>query len=196
MSPKVVLFDLDGVIRHFDSARVLGVEIEHGLEAGSLDAAAFEPTLLHAVVTGQISRAAWVVAVGESVGCMAAAQQRLADTGTVDEEMMDLVDTLRSADVTAAVLTNGTDTIPDEMKQLGLTGRFSRIFSTSDIGFAKPDQRAFRHVCDQMQVDPVEVFFTDDSERNLSSAVALGMDARLFEGVDVLKSQLADVGLL
>ena len=195
MGLTTVLLDLDGVVRHFNPRHVAHVESEHGLAAGSLAAAAFEPVLLESVITGRRSRREWTAAVGEVVGSMRAAQLWMAERGEVDDEMMRIVDGLRSTGITVAVLTNGTDTIPVEMVALGLADRFDGIFNSADIGFAKPDRRAFEYVCRELGVDPAAIFFTDDSSTKLAGARAIGMEARTFVGTDTFHVHLTELGL-
>jgi len=149
-----VLLDLDGVVRHFDAEYVSRVEASAGLADGAILGAAFETDLLHSVVTGRITRAEWALEVGRRISNPRAAQDWLAGPAVVDEELMVVVAELRDGGVPVAVLTNGTDTIPAEMIELGLADRFDAIFSTSDIGFAKPDRRAFEHACDRLDVHP------------------------------------------
>ncbi len=149
-----VLLDLDGVIRHFDPGHVADVERRHELPSGALTAAGFRPELLELVVTGRITRAAWVARVGVRVGSSAAAEEWLAERGRIDWELLALVDDLRDAGVTVAVLTNGTDTIPQELAELGVSNRFDAVFNSAEIGFAKPDRRAFEHVCARLGVPP------------------------------------------
>ena len=195
MTLTTVLLDLDGVVRHFDPARVAAIEARHGLRARSLTAAAFEPALLDRVITGRIHRREWVREVGRRVGHARAANEWAADRGTVDQAMLVEVDTLRSLGVVVAILTNGTDTIAEEMVQLGLDTRFDAIFNSADIGYAKPDRRVFERVCSELEVDPAQVFFTDDSESKLRGAVEIGMTARRFEGVEAFRRHLVAVGL-
>ena len=190
-----VLLDLDGVVRHFDLARVEAVERRHGLSRGVLHATAFEPGLLQQVITGRIRRDQWVGLIGERIGHPTAASEGFADCGTVDESMLAEVDGLRSRGVVVAVLTNGTDTIPAEMEALGLDRRFDAIFNSAELGVAKPDRRAFEAVCRRLGVDPIDVFFTDDSASKLSGAVEIGMTARLFESVDRFRLHLVEAGL-
>ncbi|NOX31398.1 MAG: HAD-IA family hydrolase [Actinobacteria bacterium] len=191
-----VLLDLDGVVRHFDTEYVSRIEAAAGLADGAILAAAFETDLLHSVITGRITRADWTLEVGRRINNAGAAQDWLAAPAVVDDEVMLVVDQLRDCGVTVAVLTNGTDTIPAEMIELGLADRFDAIFSTSDIGFAKPDRRAFEYACDRLDVHPARVFFTDDSESKLSGALEIGMQANHFVGVETFKVQLRDFGLL
>ncbi len=194
MSLNTVLLDLDGVVRHFDQSYVAEVENRHGLAEGSLNDVAFEPELLDRVVTGRISRSDWIGEVGGRVGSSDAAVERFADVGTVDEAMLEVVDGLRSAGTTVAVLTNGTDTIRAEMQELGLDCRFDGIFNSAEIGYAKPDRRAFEYVCRALDVAPSEVFFTDDSPAKLSGATELGMAARVFVGVEQFREHLVEFG--
>ncbi|MEZ5166494.1 MAG: HAD-IA family hydrolase [Acidimicrobiales bacterium] len=109
--------------------------------------------------------------------------------------MLTLVDALRSSGIVVAILTNGTDTIPDEMEKLGLNSRFDAIFNSADIGSAKPDRRAFEFACTHLSRHPDEVFFTDDSASKLTGAIEIGMTARLFEGMPAFRAQLVDLGL-
>ena len=95
-----------------------------------------------------------------------------------------------------AILTNGTNTIPDEMRELGVDRRVDAIFNTAEIGHAKPDRRAFQHVVDALGVDPTRVFFTDDSPSKLAGALELGMTAETFTGVAAFRGTLERLGLL
>ena len=190
-----VLLDLDGVVRHFDPSHVALVERRHGLAPGALMGAAFHPDLLEPAITGQVSRAHWAEQVGKKVNNPEAATQWMAGRGTVDQEMLRFVDALRLAGTTVAILTNGTSTIPEEMEFLGLVPHFDAIFSSAEIGYAKPDERAFRAVCKSLAVAPSEVFFTDDTPSKLAGAISLGMHATPFTNVEELRRQLIDLGV-
>lgn len=195
MALTTVLLDLDGVVRHFDPAHVALVEERYGLRNGALTETAFESNLLAQVITGRIQRADWVREVGERLGKPEAAVEWMAVRGAVDEVMLAEVDALRSSGVPVAVLTNGTDTIPDEMKSLGLDSHFDAIFNSAELGVAKPERQAFEQVCSRLGVDPTEVFFTDDSATKLAGAIEIGMTAHLFEGIERFREQLTEAGL-
>lgn len=190
----VFLSDLDGVIRHFAEGHRDACEDRHGLARGALYEAAFRSPLIDLVVTGSMTRAEWTVEVGRLVGCPDAAAEWLSARGEADPEMLALIDDVRATGCHVAVLTNGTDTVPAELAELGITDRFDAVFSTSDIGFAKPDVRAFQHVVDALDCDPTRVLFTDDSERKLAGATELGMVAHHFTGVPGLRAALVERG--
>lgn len=194
MSLTTVLLDLDGVIRHFDPEHVAGVEHRHGLRPGSLTETAFEPDLLERVITGRMRRSEWVGEVGRRVKHPAAAEEWMSERGTVDATMMAEVGKLQSRGYVVAVLTNGTDTIAEEMESLGLDVRFDAIFNSAELGVAKPDRRAFELVAAALDVAPTEVFFTDDSQAKLRGAIELGMTARRFVGIDGFRQHLVELG--
>lgn len=187
---RAVLFDLDGVVRHFDPENVARIERQHGLAAGAIESVAFAPHLLEQVTTGRISRHEWVRLIGIEIGNAVAAEDWGRQPFHADQEVLGLVGELRAHGIRTAILTNGTDTIPAELASLDLTDRFEAVFNSAEIGWTKPDVRAFQHVLDRMQLTPAEVFFTDDSVSKLAGAATLGMPTHYFTGVDTLRTAL------
>lgn len=193
---RAVLFDLDGVVRHFDPENVARIERQHGLAAGAIEAVAFAPHLLEQVTTGRISRLEWVRLIGIEIGNADAAEDWGRQPFHADHQVLGLVDELRAHGIRTAILTNGTDTIPAELASLDLTDRFDAVFNSAEIGWTKPDVRAFQHVLDRMQLAPAEVFFTDDSASKLVGATTLGMPTHHFTGVDGLREALRSAHVL
>ena len=193
---RAVLFDLDGVVRHFDPENVAGIERAHELKPGAIEAIAFAPHHLELVTTGRISRREWVERVGVELGNAEAAEAWGSQPFHVDEEILDLVDEMRANGIRTAVLTNGTDTIPDEVASVNLGSHFEAVFNSAEIGWTKPEVRAFQHVLDAMQLAPDDVFFTDDSASKLVGAEALGMPTHHFAGVVGLVEALRAASLL
>lgn len=192
---RVVLFDLDGVVRHFDERAVAGIEASHGLAAGSLAAVAFSEPHLTEVTTGRITRAEWVRRMGDHVGNHVAAAAWATIPSRVDGDVVRLAAELRSIGLTTAILTNGTDTIDAELRALGVTPSFGRVFNSADIGHAKPDPAAYRHVLGALEVDAAETFFVDDSPAKLAGAAALGIVTHHFTDVPRLRAALAEAGV-
>lgn len=193
---RAVVFDLDGVIRHFDPAFLADVERRHALASGALLEAAFADPGLTDVTTGRITRETWVTGIGASLGAPAAALEWGGQPPRVDPEVLGLADDLRARGLTVAVLTNGTDTIPVEVEQQGIACRVDHVFNSAEIGHAKPDARAFRHVLDVLDLPGSAVFFTDDSPAKLAGAVELGMHTHAFVGLAQLRLALTEVEAL
>lgn len=104
---RAVVFDLDGVIRHFDPELVADVEARHALAMGTLLETAFADPGLSEVTTGRITREAWVTGVGEALGAPAAAREWGGQPPRVDAEMLELADELRGRGRTG----------PDDLRQ-------------------------------------------------------------------------------
>lgn len=190
-----VLLDLDGVVRFFDAEAQAEIERLHRLEPGAVGAVAAEPALLGPLVVGEISRAQWIGEVGRRLGDPLAAEAWADVATTVDDELLAELDHLRATGVTVAILTNGTDTVADEVAALGLPDRFDAIFNSADLGVAKPDPKVFERVCEALSVQPAAVFFTDDSPGKLTGARALGMRAEPYTGLTAFREHLQALGL-
>jgi len=189
-----VLLDLDGVVRHFDAEHVGRVEAKHGLAPGALQATAFAERTLLPAITGHITRAQWVANIGHLVGNLDAAEEWLGQRATVDPAMVKLIDSLRASGTTVAVLTNGTSATADELDQAGLSAHLDAVFNSAEIGYAKPDPRVYQSVCEQLDVEPGQVFFTDDKQANVDAAIGYGMQAQHFTSAQQLRELLLEGG--
>lgn len=67
------------------------------------------------------------------------------------------------------------------MERLGLDKLFKQTFVSSDIGFAKPDSRAFLHVLKSAGFNASSAIMIDDNARNVDAAIGLGMKGIVFE---------------
>ncbi|WP_461635325.1 HAD family hydrolase [Glutamicibacter soli] len=193
---RAVVFDLDGVIRHFLPDPVVEIERRHALDIGSLNATAFSQPLLTEVTTGRISRAEWVHEIGRTLGAYDAAEEWGKMSPQPDPAMLELTDELRSRGTIVAILTNGTDTIPTEVKAQGIQQHVDYVFNSATIGYIKPDQRVFQHIIDALGLEGPEIFFTDDSSSKLGGAVDLGFVTHHFKGVHTLREALTSTGVL
>lgn len=74
------------------------------------------------------------------------------------------------------------------MADLGLDSLFSSVYVSSEIGFAKPDRRAFEYVLLSSGFSAENAIMIDDNARNVDAAVELGMKGIIFEpGKDIAK---------
>jgi putative hydrolase of the HAD superfamily len=192
---RCALFDLDGVIRHFDPQREAEAASALGWEPGAVAARAFRPELCGPLVVGRCTRAEWVVRVGEALGNAAVATTWLDDRGTVDPVMVELVGAVRAGGNRVALLTNGTDTIADELDHLGIAALFDDVFNTWHIGVAKPDPAIYAHVCRTIRVEPNELVFFDDSLSNVVAAQGFGLRAHRFESAAECRRRLRQDGV-
>lgn len=189
---RLILLDLDGVVRHFDPVATRNIEAQYALEPGVIARRAFAAPLLERVTTGRISHANWVDAIGSAIGNVGAAREWAAQGTRIDRVVIDLV---HSTAVPTAILTNGTDATRRELAKHGLTNGFPRIYNSAEIGITKPDPRVFRHVLDEERLDPGAVFFVDDSSANVEAARSLDIHGHVFTDAPTLADALRDLAL-
>lgn len=177
---RIFVFDLDGVIRHWDPDIVRKAERANGLPEGALFGVSFESDLLLGAVTGKLTDEAWrketairlqqeyPEANGE--GAVAAWSEPI---GEVIEGTLPV---LRQARVHGHVclLSNATSRLNSDLEVLGIKGEFDRIFNSSAIGFAKPDERVFAHVEQFLAADPGTIVYVDDGASNIEAAADRG----------------------
>ena len=197
MTVEAVVFDLDGVLRHFDGSVAGEIERAHGLSPDSLRPIAFAADLLERAVTGAITRAQWVTEAAARCPAPAAVHALLSQPGRADPAMLAIVARLRAAGVTTALLTNATDTLDEELARDGLDGVVDEVFNTSAMGVAKPDPVAFRRVADALGLAPNAILFTDDRAANTDAADAVGFRSHHFRdaaGFEPIVGDLLDQG--
>ena len=66
----------------------------------------------------------------------------------------------------------------------GLEEIFEKCYYSSDIGYRKPDIRAFQYVLDDAKINPQETLFIDDYEKNTEAAKKLGINEVLIKFAD------------
>ncbi|MET9228942.1 HAD-IA family hydrolase [Lentzea sp. NPDC003310] len=166
----LLLLDLDGVLRSFPPI------------APEVAARAFEPSLLHRAVTGEITDEQW---------------RREADfpvsTGEVIPEALALVRTARRQ-CFVALLTNATTRLEEDLATLGLDAEVDAVFNSARLGLAKPDPAIFRRVLAELGY--AEAVFCDDTAANAEAATAAGLDGVHVPDVAALRTALAVRGLV
>lgn len=153
---RVLVSDLDGVLRVFDQGLWDELDAELGVDTGSSFRATLGHPYLDQVTRGRGTHARWrelavehLVAAGAAPGAARHSVDRWADTpATVDEDVLALLAAIRAAGTPVFVFTNGTDRVPAELAQLGLDAvvgaHGEHLINSADLGNAKPDLEAFK----------------------------------------------------
>lgn len=198
---KVVITDLDGVIRHWTRIRTAEVEAHCQLPAGTLGDICFQPDLLLPAITGQNTREGWFesahAALTRRYGHGIA--ERYIDAWRnehyrIDQELLDQFRNL-FPDAQLALATNATTALPIELAAAGLTGQFDAVFNSSAMGVAKPAHHYFYAVLMSLGVAAAEVVYIDDSLANVEAARKLGMPSFHFRNRAELLSVLTQHAL-
>jgi putative hydrolase of the HAD superfamily len=192
----VVLFDLDGVVRHWDPDVNASIEDRHGLPRGAILDAAFDVELGPAAVTGALDYETWAARIAERLACPAAVAEWGEFRGHVDHDALALVDQVRAGGCVVGLLSNATTRLEVDLEVLGIADRFDHIFNTARLGVAKPDPAVYRTVVERLGVPAERVVFTDDTPDWAHAATDVGLIGVPFTGVHALREELRRLGVI
>lgn len=196
---KIIITDLDGVIRHFPIERDEAIELRFNLPEGSLSRLAFEPVLLQKVITGEISDQGWRIEIQKKLSqelpnskAAAAVLEWSNYHGYIDHQVLNYLESF-SQSAPLVLLTNATSRLNADLVSGGIRDKFKMIFNSSELGMIKPDPRLFQHVCDFLGVSPAEALFIDDSKTNVRAAADLGLKSIHFTDLAALQSAIESI---
>lgn len=111
--------------------------------------------------------------------------------GTVSQEGLKIISDLRKKGVKCYIATRNEKYRRDYLwNNLKLKDYFDGIFCSCDIGHDKCSPDFFDHVVDKLKLEPKEIMFLDDREKNVECAKRYGIDAHLCDNIETLKKEL------
>ena len=193
--PKLVIFDLGGVVFESPIARLVRVEQEHGILNFGLNRFLSSTKAWKKLETGNINAEEFCSAYDKEVSSAieAGADQELIQklrkiSGAQIIEIIDIASMeprkyfvqallrLKRAGYSTAALTNNFKLKGPALSQMkNVQQLFDKIYESSKLGMRKPSPDIYRYVCTAMEVDPSECVFLDDIGGNLKPAKRLGM---------------------
>ncbi len=111
----------------------------------------------------------------------------------INADVVSYIRELRDSYLAALVSNADAHFLRDVIAKNGLDDVFDELFISSEIGFAKPDPEFFAHVLDQLDVEPREVLFIDDQEKNVQAAEQCGIQSVVFTSADDLRSEVRSI---
>ena len=190
-----VVFDLDGVIRHYDRVHERDIEERHGIPVGSLVPTAFGSSAGHEFMCGRLDHDGFAAALSALIGSEAAAVEFVAMRAEVDAEAVALVRSVQAV-VPVALLTNGSLRTRSELAEAGLHEAFDHVFNSAETGIPKPLPESYLNVVAALDVDPTTTAFVDDLDVNVRGAVTAGLVGHVYTGLAVLRSFLDVHGIV
>jgi putative hydrolase of the HAD superfamily len=200
--PRAVLFDLGGVVLDIDFDRALSTWARHSRLPPQRLRELFhfdepfqrhETGALHA--QGYFDHLRQLLALDCDVATVQAGFNAIF-RGEIAQTVR-LVDAIRPQVPCYAISnTNAVHVAEIERAFPGLLPRFTRVFTSHEIGHRKPHPAAFRHVLEAIGVPAAEVLLFDDLPLNIDAARALGLQAVLVGSPADVHSALAQCGLL
>lgn len=201
-APTLVLFDLDGVLAHYDHAPRLRVLAQRtGASERAVSAALFESGLEREADLGLhdaqghaeelAKRLDAPVAIADLVAARAAAMSANANVLAMAKQVA------RKARV--AILTNNNLLLRDNLAAIcpPLFPLFDqRVFCSAQFKLGKPDPQVFLLCLEALGTPPADCFFIDDKPENPEGARAAGLSAHHYLDDTLLRAELFQRGLL
>jgi len=195
---QALLIDLDGVLRRWDPAPMIAVEIEYGLKPAALLETAMEWDIYRPAVAGEITDAEWMRLVASRLPLPAekateAVARWQSYRGEVDPEALAFVRSVRAAGRKVGIATNATDRLRPDLDALGLTDEVDAVISSWELKIHKPAPEFFARASELVGAKRDQILFVDDDDRVIRGARAAGLSAYRWTGphhVHLLKKAL------
>lgn len=113
----------------------------------------------------------------------------------INNEVLDLARQLKTNGYKIGILSNNNSAGAKAMRNAGLMDLFDVVAVSYEIGFIKPDPKAFEIFIERLEVKPAELVFIDDSKKSLESASEIGYSPILFTEVGELRTELKKIGV-
>lgn len=114
----------------------------------------------------------------------------------VIEDTAQLVEELRAAGIPTYALTNfSVEKWQVALEAFPVLRGFDGAVVSGVEETVKPDEKIYRILLERYDLDAARCFCTDDVQRNVDAARAVGLDAELFTSAADLRQQLKDRGL-
>jgi 2-haloacid dehalogenase len=200
MTPKIVVFDLGGVLVHWDPVLVWLPELESEEAVRAfLDRVNFADKNLRADAGERFADlAAEIEDPEDRARLMGYVSNFARSVPTAIEGTWALVDRLRDRGVPLHAITNwSAETFPTgRAMHPRLDTAFGVTVVSGEEKLLKPDARIFDTLCRRAGVSAADCLFIDDSAKNVDGARAAGMDAVQFTTPEALEADLVQRGLL
>ncbi|MET9467103.1 HAD family phosphatase [Streptomyces sp. NPDC006544] len=194
MQPKVIFFDLGGVVcRFLPQRRLDALGDACGVSSDQVEGVLYSSGLIRRGELGHASSAEIHRTVVDGLGypgSFAELRELWCRAFQPDPHVLQVVDRLRP--LRTALLTDNDplllDALPHVFPEVG--SRFDPLLFSCRLGAAKPDPVVFARALDLTGCAPAEAVFIDDKATNVAAARELGITAIQFVGAAELVAEL------
>ncbi len=115
----------------------------------------------------------------------------------IDEEMISCINKIRGTGIKIFLATDQEKYRTEYIWDFeGLSQHLDGKYVSYEIGYEKSDPEFFSIVTKELEVEPQEIVFFDDSESKVNSAKNSGINAFLYTDFESFENKIKDLGLL
>lgn len=101
------------------------------------------------------------------------------------QDTIDIINYLKKLKYKAYLLSNLKEIDHEKLKQNFDTSIFDEMFLSYKLHMMKPDDNIYQYVIDTLKANPEDIYFFDDNEENVDSAIRNGIHAYQVTGHDI-----------
>lgn len=113
-------------------------------------------------------------------------------TETINRDLLDYTKELSQTHKIAMLSNISRSGIDSRFEDGELTKYFDAVVVSGDIGFAKPEPQAYETAAERLGLRLDQCVMIDDKQEFCEAAQAVGMQAIHYQGLDRLKTELAN----
>lgn len=199
MRPRLLLFDLGGVLVDYDPIGPLTALLPERADHHRIVRRWAEREELRQLETGRCPPERFASAVIDEFELRLTPEEFLANFALWDRGPLPgavaLLKSLRGRLRLACLSNNNPVHWGRLCTVFGIDREFDATYLSHEIGVMKPDRRAYEHVLAAERVPAEGVVFLDDNTDNVAGARAVGLDAYHCVGIDAVQRRLAALSL-
>lgn len=189
-----IVCDIDEVVISSDPNLPTDIEHRHGLRKGCLlDTLLRWPTAQLASV-GALTYPTWLRYACDTLPPQAV-QEWLDNHGSLNHQVIELLAASKQAGVRLYFLANSTARLRDDLAHHTVSDLADQTFCSAEIGYAKPDPRAYQHVLDTVSLRAARTLYIDDIASWVATGRQLGMRGHVYTTAAQLHDELARAGV-
>ncbi len=113
------------------------------------------------------------------------------DSNQIDERFIEAITALRRQKIKVYLATNNEKyRTENSVINRGLGKWFDAVFSSSDIGFKKPEESFFECILEKIGDEKSEILFWDDDKENVFAAKKFGFRAEVYTDFEEFKEKM------
>jgi putative hydrolase of the HAD superfamily len=179
---KAVIFDIDGVIvngikfsEQLKKDYGLSIEDTRPFFAGKFQDCLIGKADLKEELIPHLKSWGWQKGVDKFLDYWFKAEHYL------DQDLLDYTNSLRKKGIKVCIATNQEKYRTQYLiEKMGFRENFDEIFSSTEVGYKKPEPEFFRFIISTLKLSPNEILFWDNTKNHIEGAKSVGIQARIY----------------